>query len=1751
MSNNGRKLLLTDNAFTYNDLNACAISISEKVKKMRIGEYSGYERLNDGKYASVFRARSSKNNQKYILKVPRTEPPIVEEWQKLKQEYDMIRNLSIQGIVKSIELIPYYNGYALVLEDNEGVSLQQLIKENSLTLEATLEIAISIASIVGQLHRHRIIHKDLKPRNIIVEPESCNVWITDFGIASRFQSEYVGSTAYGQLEGTLSYMSPEQTGRMNRMVDYRTDLYSLGATFYEMLTGVPLFQAESPMEWVYCHLARTPIPPSHLDARIPSVLSDIIMKCLSKNPEDRYQSAQGLEHDLSHCLNELEQHGYVTEFVIGKQDKKDVFYIPSGLYGRDKEAARLRQLYERLQFGSSECAMVSGLAGSGKSSLVQELMLDVTLGGGLFVSGKFDVLKRQVPYSGVLQGLRGILRSLSSETEDELAVWKDRITQKLKESTRVLVHMLPELEWIIGTQDTSDSLTALSAAEAKNRLHFAVFQLLECLAEHRPIVWFVDDLQWADPGSLQLLHFLMTASNAPSLMLIGAYRAEDWEKEHLLRWFVGELNSRIKGIELITLAPMDEEIIHALLEDTFGLGIQQSHRFQKLVMEYTGGIPFDVKQFIYSLIEQNLMWLDEKSGTWMWDEEQLLTRKVSDQMSGFLLQRIDQLAECEKETLKYASCIADRFDSELLADLLQIDMAQLQLHLNPLVDLRLIAPSGPYEYIFLHDRIRDFFYHLLNMDEKQQIHLQTARLIARSTAGDSEERLFLSAHHYRLGLSLLNDESERLHIAQIFQLAAEQAKASGAYDSAAEWYSCGIELLEERDWELSYELAFRLFLGRWESNSLQGRFEETEQGFEEILELAKTSTHRAAVYTVMINQYTQSGQHERTISMGMEGLNRIFGLQLNAAPSQASLHLSLFDIMYQRVRKGSREKRNLRAPQIQDEIRSQMKLLMDTATSAYFVNPTQYLYMMLTIVKYSIHYGNFTESSNAYNAMGLLLGSGYGMYSRSYELGCYGVELSNQFKHPGLRCKTHFTFAVFISPWKRHLRHTVDDLWTSYHAGMEAGDLVYAGYAVTYILLAHDFLGLPAERWIEEADRHLPFLRQTGNPETVHMIELVRKTHIRLTESYGPNVMLSDREAEEEIWIKELEGIQNQVVIQVFYMKKMMLSYLSGDYETAYDMSRRSKGALAASFGLFHKVEHELYTALTIYSLIEEVSKDRKKPLLQEARQCERKLYRWAREAPENYQHLYLLIKAERYRAESKLKQAERSYEQAVEGARANGFHHFNAIAAERMADFCLAEGRMTAGRLYMAEAYNLYEQWGVVHKVRRIGDIYPEFKSGSYNTTTTISTDFLDLEAIMGVSQALSQEIVLQTLLEKIMTILIQISGATRGVLVVKQAEGLYVEAEGEGGGKVGDGTARHTAAEEIHTYKEVPLSIVQYTARTSEDVVLDDASRQGLFVKDPYIQNNEVRSILCIPILHQGTLNAIVYLENRFTSHVFNDERRMVVHMLAGQAAISIEHAKLISTLEHKVKERTEELMQMENDRRKLLANISHDLGTPLTSIQGYVEAILDRVVTEEEQQRKYLKVIHSRVLSIQRLFKDLVQLSRMEAKQLTMTKTPMHAGVFVQWLSQKYELDIEQAGIEYMVSLDPTMMDAAPGEDMHILVDRERMGQVFTNLISNAINHTSQEGSIALSAVISDEGPHLVVQVKDTGVGISEEDIPYVFERFYRASKSRNSKYGGSGLGLAIAKEIVQLHDGEIWVESTLGQGSAFYVKLPFIS
>ncbi|WP_166244999.1 protein kinase domain-containing protein [Paenibacillus turpanensis] len=1733
------------------------------------------ERIHEGTRTAIYRGIREETGEKVIVKLLKSDRPIRDEVIKLRKEFELASGLDREKIVVPLELVEHPRGFALVLEDYGGIALQQLLKTRPTGLDTILNISVQLSIIVGYLHRNKLIHKDIKTNNFIIHPETLQVKLTDFGISTPFGSgeEWeLPSVRSGELEGTMAYISPEQTGRVHRRIDYRTDFYSLGVTLYEMFTGRLPFRAQEPAELMHSHIAKQPISPSMQDVRIPIPISEIIMKCLAKNPEDRYQSAYGLQYDLQQCLEQVQQYGHVAPFEIGTKDLKDIFLIPQKLYGREEELHAAASFYERLPYGGGGLILVSGSPGSGKTSYVQEIQTTVLKPGELRLTGKFNELQKHIPYYGFIRAFRRVLRQLLAGPEDELDLYRQRFTAKLKENGRVLAQVMPELEWIIGKQP---ELEAMPSAEAVNRFHYAVYHFLECLTETSFVTVVLDDLQWADASSIQLLHFLTIELQMSSVLFIAMYRSEEVRESHFLSWLIDEAASAGHPLQL-ELQPLSGKAIHELLCDTLGCSKERNEALLRSVVHKTGGNPFFVKRLLSELHERKLIYFDYEAGIWAWDERAIAALQVSDQAAGFIAEQMVRLHPAALKLLKHASFIGGEFYVDLLGRLTQLEEEEISRRLRDAELSPFVAPihetGEPEKYRFLHDKIREYCYSLWSSEEIREGHLQLARMYTQSEINPqaSEETLFAAVNHYNFCYDAVTDAAERSAVAALHVTAGKQAMSCAAFASAGTYFESGLKWLSKNSWKHEYELAFGMNLGLMETAFLNGRFGDAEQVFSLLKEHSQTWQHRAAAYQVCVNLYTQMGQHAKAVETGIEGL-AAYGIRISPSPTQLELLQALAKVRLRMT--GKTEDRVVhRHSKADDSLGALMKLMNETATSAYFTNPNLYIFMMLEIVSLSLKHGHSVETSNGFIAYGLLLGFGMGRYSKSMDAGQIGLELSETYFHRGMKCKVNFTFGVFLSPWKQPLQASLDYLWKSFHYGIESGDLVYAGYAVTYIVLVHDFLGRPLQDVRQELERQILFVQKTRNPETLWMLEMFRYIFASLDGSAVLPLVIGDSPEEEELRLERLKGSHNQVIVQVFYMKKAMLNYLFGEYEEALRMARLSESVVSVSFGLFHAVEHAYFSALAACACYSRAEGKERHRLQKEIRTYAARLRKWARECPENYAHLYGLVQAERHRLAGRSRQAELAYEQAMEAALDHGFTQHYAITAERAALFYREQGRKQACSFYMTAAYQAYEQWGASAKTAHMEGAYgplisqPSPQAPGISATMTKSTNTsaqsIDFAAVLKATQTVAGEIVMERLLTRLLNILLQTTGASRGVIVVKKKEGLFVEAESDPGQRMdgaADGEAkaepeavRVLQGQEIGSFARLPLSVVHYTARTLETMVLNDAASEGIFISDPYIQRYRPHSVLCTPILLHGQLAAIIYLENEMTTHVFNAQKRAIIDIIAGQAVISLEHARWVLHLEERVKERTDEIIRMEESRRNLLSNISHDLGTPLTSIQGYVEAILDGVITGEEAQAKVLKVVHSRVLGIQRLMKDLKQLSRMETGQLTMNKEAYPALELMRQLFSKHEMDAEKAGIRYSLTIGNLLPESrdAEGSEPFVIADNDRIGQVVSNLVFNALRYTPAGGELHVHISKEADCKQLLIKISDTGAGIAEHDVPFVFDRFYRGSKARSSSDGGSGLGLAIAKEIIELHDGQIWVESELEKGSTFYFTLPLV-
>ncbi|MDQ0921092.1 histidine kinase [Paenibacillus sp. V4I5] len=1722
-------------------------------------EYELIRQIYQGERTVLYRAVHKPSMEKVIIKTLRSDFPISADIARLKREYEIGKMLDFPGIVKPLALPKHQNSLALIMEDFDGETLSAYFPMFRQSIQAFLIAAIQLVKIVGDIHQRYVIHKDIKPSNIIINPEKQIMKLADFSISS-FTRERQEMLDPMMLEGTLSYMSPEQTGRMNRIIDYRTDYYSLGVTFYEMLTGRLPFQTEDPVELIHCHFAVTPIPPESLRMGIPKPLSDIVMKLLSKNAEDRYQSAYGIIQDLEHCLMLSNSGEEMTEFTVGFYDMTDMFQIPQGLYGRTQEIENLLHVYGRAVHGSLEAVWVTGESGYGKTFLIAETMKTIMKDNGWFLSGRFEPNKQHVSYHALSRALRQLVRQLLTEKDHQIEQYRGRLQKILGTSGKVLTDLVPDLVLLIGEQPIAKQLPP---QETQNRLHFLLQQfLLIFCAKDRPIVLFLDDLQWADAASLQFLDLLLNDSQMKYFLFIGSYRSEydtNWLSSTRVQ-LLDKLPERLVT-ERIILQPLEIADVQQLIAESLKTEQQKVVELAQLVLQKTGGNPFFVKQFLTALHEQNLLTFNYEVNRWIWDIGEIQKLRITDNLMFLLAEKLQRMPPRTQYLMRLAACLGASFDLEALGIISKMSFTDVLHELEIAIQNGLMIPVGTdykffiemqgnstardIRFMFVHDSIQEAVYGSIEESELPEMHLNIAhQLLEQLPEDQAQPRLFDIVNHMNMGSNLLTERQELIQLLEFNLGAGRKAKSSNAYRSALQYYNKALALLKLVEGVELNDLSFSIRLEKSEVLYLNGQADEAEISYEELLVDARTNELKLEVYNLQVILYTNVGKQHKSVEVGLKALAEQ-GIRVSKEPTGVNIFFEYMKLKAMIGRKNTLQLYDL--PIMEDEYRTKlMNLMMSIAISAYFVNTNLFVLFMFIMTKHALKYGNTPMMAYVYGCYGLILGSGFGDYQLGYQYGQLGDRMNARFQSHQFRSKSHFSFGIFVTPWVKPLQVCLDHLKESFRSGIEDGDLVFAGYALTYQILVKDFQGVVLSEVQEDLAKNYRILEQTNHHDTLLMLEMLRMVIDNLEGKSENPLILGRDEEEEDQFVRKLEIHPNQVIFHEYTVKKMMLNYLFGQYEEALKFGREAEPMQSVSFGLFHIPENYFYYALSIAAKYKEAAILEQKMLAKQMRKMLRKMDKWAAHCPENFLHLSLFMHAEWNRVTGHFQKAEQEYETSIRQAREQGFIQHEAMACEQAGKMYKEAGREKIAKTYFVDAYYGYLSWGAKAKAEELMLRYPNYLTSlkeSKDWSTTKISDYslqaLDFMTIMNTSRSLSSEVNLDQLIKRLMEIVTYSSGAERSILVLKERDSLFVEAEM----LAIDGKDSCTVSSVLlETREDLPTAVIQFVARTKEGVVLDDAEKKGFFTHDPYIRATESKSIFCEPILHQGNLVGVFYLENNLIRNAFTSDRLDIIKLLSAQAAISIENARLYNDLESKVKERTNELILMETSRRDLLSNISHDLGTPLTSIQGYVEAILDGVIQEPEEQRKYLTVVHMRIVGIQRLITDLYQLSRLETKQFHFQLAPTSCGTMVRQLFAKYELDAANAGITYTLN-----MAHSEGEELLLTVDTDRIEQVYANILYNAIKFSTRGGFIDVHVAIKDEPSELVIRVTDTGVGISEEDLPHIFERFYKVSKSRSTS-GGSGLGLAIAKEIVQYHGGQIWAESRLGKGCSISFSLP---
>lgn len=1786
--------------------------------------YTLYQPIHRGTRTTVYQAVRDADNLPVVIKLINAEYPSLEEITQLKHEYTILKELNAKEIIKAIALENYQNGLALVLEDFGGIPLHQSFKQANLPLCTLLDIAIQIISALAEIHKRQIIHKDINPYNILINPEIGQVKIIDFSISSRLTYQYQSISNPNLLEGTLAYLSPEQSGRINRAIDCRTDLYSVGVTFYEMLTGQLPWAATDPLELIHNHIAKIPAAPIQLNSQVPQVLSDLVMKLMAKTAEDRYQCALGVKADLLKCQEMLQTNGAIESFPIGELDCSSQFLMPQKLYGREAEVATLMAVCDRVSAGTTETVLVSGYSGIGKSALVNEVHKYMTQKGGFFISGKCDQYKRNIPYASLIQAFQELMRQLLTESDEKIAAWKLKLLKALGSSGQVIIDVIPEVEWIIGVQP---DVPQLAPSESQNRFNRLFQQFIHVFNQPgHPLVIFLDDLQWADLPSLKLIELIVTNPNTHNLLLIGAYRDNEVSAAHPLTHTLKQIQSAGAEINSIVLQPLNISHVNQLVADTLHIQTAEAKPLAELLFKKTQGNPFFLTQLLKSLYQDNLLSFDFNRGQWQWDIDLLQAIGMTDNVVDLMVSQIQKLPQDTQDILKLAACLGDKFTLESLAianqkpqletvkDLWGALQAELVVEQSiPSSDSPIAAESvlgdrrsievendlASTSYRFLHDRVQQGAYSLIPEAEKAEIHLKIGQLLLHSTAIDKrKDHIFALVNQLNHGADLLTSASEKYELAELNLLAGQKAKAAAAYESAIRYLKVGLGLLAADRWQSQYGLTLAVYESAAEVAYLSGDFEQMEHWSTAVLQHARTAIDKMKVYEVKTQACMAQVKQLEAVKLGLQAL-QLLGVNLPETPTPSDIQQTLAQTAANLTGKNIEDLIDLPFMSESDKLAAS-RMLTKLGSPTYQSAPTLFPLIVCEQVNLSLNYGNAPFSAYGYVCYGVILNGILQDVESAYKFGRLALHLVDQFRTSELKASVFFVAGSCTMHGKVHVKETLPLLQDAYTSGLENGQFEYGSYAAFQKCL-HSYL----------AGEELPKLEQEMAAISDALVQLKQDNSLSWNQTFQQSVLnliylsedpckLVGKAYNEAQSLALSQQANDRTFLHYFYLNKLILCYLFGEYEQALENATQAEQYLDGVKAFLVVPVFHFYDSLVQLADCTALQPSEQSTLLNKVRSNQAKMRQWADHAPMNFQHKYDLVEAEIARVSGQFWQAAEYYDRAIAGARQHGYLQEEALGNELAARFYFSQNRDKIAQVYLIEAHYGYRRWGAAAKVKQLEVTYPlllttlprqkaqaEELTLSDRSSSTGNAAALDLTTVMKALQALSSEIMLDRLLTKLMQIVIENAGAEKGYLLLDKAGQLLIEAAGTIG------------TDAIHVQQSIPLesakagdllllpaSIIRYVAHAQESVMLSNATDEGIFATDPYILAQNTKSVLCTPILHQGKLTGVLYLENTLTTNAFTRDRLEIVQLLAAQAAISIENARLYAdleevnrTLEAKVTSRTLELQEKNSHlqqeirerqraeeaakvasraKSEFLANMSHELRTPLNGILGYSQ-VLKKGKTLTEQQRNGLNIIHQCGEHLLTLINDVLDLSKIEARKMELSPTTFH---FPEFLTNVFQIcqiraDLKGVYLSYeTVSPLPKL----------IHVDDKRLRQILLNLLGNAVKFT-ETGSVKLqvgyvdrfagtkltqnTSTIANADSHLIRHkirflVEDTGSGISPEQLEQIFLPFHRAIAS-DQQIEGSGLGLAITRQLVQLMGGELQVSSVLGQGSVFWLDI----
>lgn len=1796
---------------------------------LKLTEYTIQKTIHQSKQTIVYLAHHKKSAQEVVVKTTHPSYMGLNKDISILHEFKILDHLHQAGVMGPIGLDKSSTAPVLIMPF-AGTNLGQKIDEG-LTVAIFLKIAIQMSALLGKIHQANIVHQNISPENILWNSDTEQVLIIDFSVAltqSRNKStENISKVPYR----SLAYISPEMTGRMNREIDYRTDYYSLGVTFYELLSGKKPFHGDDSMEWVHCHIAKRPDPPSKMRASIPVILDTLILKLLSKDPEDRYQSSLGLVSDLKKIKKQWDQTQSCKPFELGLQDHPETFHISQKLYGREVEKKTLINIFSKAAMGSNEISLVSGFSGIGKSTLVNEIQHHVMQGKGIFISGKSDQFERTIPFFAIVQAFRKLVQHLLVGSEASLSQWKKQFLIALGANGKVVLDVIPEMKTIIGEQP---AIPELNPAEEHNRFLFTFRDFLHVFSENRtPLVIFLDDLQWSDHASFKFIKTMAIDKELKFLFIIGAYRNNEVDRQHPLSRMIAEVD-QITKIHHLLLRPLEESIVKQILTDSLHFQEHDSNSLARLIFNKTGGNPFFLNELLQTLYREDKIRFHFEEGRWQFDLDAIGKTTISENIVDFLSNRFKKLPRNAQRLIGLAACIGRSFKLGLLLQLAASPHRDVLETLEKALDEGILIPEegansfyyganildndASYKqdlrFQFQHDQLQQAAYLLIECNERPQIHLQIGRLMIETTSEeDLEDFITIIVTQFNKGLSIIESNEEKEQLAKLNLKAGLKAYHSIAYLSALDFYLNGLRLLPETAWDTHYDLKFTLLKNASICSYLAGNLKQAEQFCQQLNNNARTDLEKAQIAMMQVVQYEVMEKLGDAIVLGIKGLSHL-GIRQSATPGFFSIAKELIRLKWNLRNRQVAGLINL--PMLSDTKQSLiMDLLVEISPLAYMTkNENLVAWLVFKQLNLTLKHGQTAASAYVYGVYGMFIQEIFGQYKKGYQFGQLSLKVSDLFENQKIKGRVLFCYALFIHHWNNPWKSVLPYFQQAIKAAYQTGDMYYLVFSSVNAIRWNPELNLETF-YQDQTKNYTPVIEKSKYQDAKDFNAISSQMVANLIGKTGDIFSLSDDHFDEVDCLQRMFGAQNYSGASKYYLYKLQLHFLYDDFKLAHTFISKAGKWMKSLMGIQWTVEYCLFAFLTRSALYPSLSRRQKVLAWFKLRQGYRKMKKWSSHYPSNYLHFLKLMEAEQARISNDFSQATALYNQAFEAADKSGHLRYQALTRELAAKFYMDAGHEKISKLFLAEAYEIYGIWGAKRKRQymevhspflKASKILPTFLNGKMdrsegtnthlfdihngeNLPEFIKSDELDLISVIKASQSISSEIDLESLLRILIKNVLENAGAQKVCLLLENRGDFTIEASGNSeSGKIEVLQSIPVEQERNLTIlgsgdsKLVPVfpsAILNYSLRTRNHVVLKDAASDHLFGNDPYIRYFHSKSLLSIPLLNKNKLVGILYLENNLIQDAFPSDRISVLQLLASQMAISIESAthyknlkeeiyhrqlaeqslkKAHNELEKKVEDRTIDLKKAKEEaefansaKSEFLANISHELRSPLQSIIGFSSFGREKSQTvSAEKIWDYFDTILTSGKGLLKLINDLLDLSKLEAAKMIYDMKKRNLYQMIKMVSNEFTSLIEEKGLCLEIAENNTPVE--------VFCDEYKIGQVIRNLLSNAIKFTPNGRRITLIIEYRDllpgqqqtskqTVPTALIRVSDQGIGIPENELESVFEKFVQSSKTKTGS-GGTGLGLAICKEIVKAHHGRIWAENNPEGGATFSFVLP---